>query len=171
MTVKVSRRAPDGNAQPRPDHLRAVPSADPDIELTLTNALPAPLPATDYLGTLVKVRRGTPFKRPALELVFEIVADVAGNPVPEGTRVSLWLALGTNGRVRPSSKFARTWELVAGRRAHWKQPMTTGIFRGKMLRLRLRTVTTDHQQRELPLLLRYSIVDAVVGVETGGGHR
>ncbi len=38
---------------------------------------------------------------------------------------------------------------------------------GKVLRIKVRTVTTDYKQRDIPEPLRYSVVDDVVGCETG----
>lgn len=163
-------------AHPRPDHLRAVPpGADPDLDvaITLDGDAPPLVAAGDYLGVFIAGRRCTVFatKRPALELTFELVSTAAGVAMPEGTRLSLWCRLGPGGRIPASSKWARTWKLVAGRRpSRGERRMTTAVLRDKLLRLAVRTVATDTLQHGLAPINQYSVIDQVLAVETGGGR-
>jgi hypothetical protein len=163
-------------ARPRPDHLHAVPPApgpDADVAVALDGEAPPLVAAGEYLGVFVAGRRCTVFatKRPALELLFELVSTAADASVPEGTRLSMWCRLGAGGRIPASSKWARTWKLVAGRRpSRGERRMTTSILRGKLLRLAVRTVATDTLQHELAPINCYSVVDRVIAVETGGGR-
>ncbi len=152
-------------------HLRSVRAENLDVAVTLIDALPAPLPAAEYLASFVRAQRCAPFRRPKLELVFEIVSTVAGDPVPKGTHASLWCPLGRNGTIRPSSKWARTWSLIACRSLRRGERMSTGILRGKLLRVAVRTVTTDHSGRDLPAPLGYSVIDRIVAVAVGGSGR
>jgi hypothetical protein len=49
--------------------------------------------------------------------------------------------------------------------------MTTAVLRGKLLRLVVRTVTTDAGQRALHPISHYSVVDRVLSVEAGASPR
>lgn len=40
-------------------------------------------------------------------------------------------------------------------------------LKGKVLRIKTRTVKRDHRQREIPEARRYSVVDAIIGCDTG----
>ena len=161
------------SAKPRPDHLHAVPASaadEADVTLILTGIPPVLVNPGEYAAVFVTVHKHALFakKRPALELIFELVTDPAGNAIPEETRLSMWCRLGPNGGIPPSSKWARTWELVAGRRLRHGERHTSGILREKMLRVLVRTVTKDTLQQDLAAVSRYSVIDRVLRVETGG---
>lgn len=162
-------------AQPAPpprDHLRAVPPLPPDddeigIEL---DGEEAPLLAEgEYLGTYVSNRTRNVFgDRKVLEVVFELVYTAAGDAVPEGTRLTMYCRL-SRGRIKPSSKWARTWKLAAERPLHHGERMRASILRDKLLRLAVTTVrTSSYQQRALAPINYYSKVDHVIAVATGG---
>jgi hypothetical protein len=160
-------------ARPRPprDHLRAVPPPAPDddevgIEL---DGEEAPLLAEgEYLGTYISNRTRHVFgERKVLEVDFEIVYTGAGHAVPEGTCLTMYCRL-PRGRIKPSSKWARCWKLVAGRRLDRGERMRPSILRDKLLRLAVITVRTSSQQRALQPINYYSKVDHVIAVETGG---
>ena len=143
-----------------------------DVSVTLTGEAAPPLIAAGlYLGIFIAARRCTVFARPAIALTFELVSDLHGKSFAEGTRLSMWCRLGRDGRVPACSKFARTWQLVAGRRARRNERMTTGILRAKLLRLSVRVVVTDAQHQAMDVSSHYSVVDRVMAVESGGGRR
>ena len=115
-------------------------------------------------------RRGT-YGRSNLVVTFELVSTAAGLAVPRGTRLSMWCRLGPGGHIPSKSKWARMWCLVAGRRpTRSERRMTTAILRGKLLRVAVRTVIVDDQQRPLAPVNQYSIIDHILAVETGGGR-
>jgi len=45
--------------------------------------------------------------------------------------------------------------------------ISTSGLRGKVLGIRVRTVTHDYKQRPMPNVLRYSVVDEILAAETG----
>jgi hypothetical protein len=168
----MARSSRSEEVRPRParDHLRAVPPPAPDddevgIEL---DGEEAPLLAEgEYLGTYISNRTRHVFgERKVLEVVFELVYTAAGDAVPEDTCLTMYCRL-PRGRIKPSSKWARCWKLVAGRRLHRGERMRPSILRNK-LRLAVITVRTSSQQRALEPVNYYSKVDHVIAVETGG---
>lgn len=126
--------------------------AAPDLEL---GPLPAPLPLIPQ-GEYVAISRNAEvlvmFKRRLLGVGFEI----HGGPY-DGTRLPWYCPLPKKGR-RPSqsSYFLRAWQMVKGRDLHRGERPSKDDFVGKMFRVRVATVTTDHHKDPLPDSAKYS---------------
>jgi hypothetical protein len=165
---------PDRSLRPGSEHLRAVPLPpdDDDVVIELDGEAAPLLDEGEYLGTYISNRKRHVFgERHVLEVVFELVYTAAGDALPEGTRLTMYCRL-PRGRIKPSSKWARTWQLAADRRLRRGERMRASILGGgKLLRLAVTTVRTNSQQRPLAPINYYSKVDHVIAVETGGGPR
>jgi hypothetical protein len=67
-----------------------------------------------------------------------------------------------NRRPPISSKFARTWMLLAGRRPRRGERMTSALFEHKRVLGSVRTVVHDHNGRPLPEWMQYSVCQDLV---------
>jgi hypothetical protein len=72
-------------------------------------------------------------------------------PLPQGSR-----------GAAPSSKLFRAWVVAAGRQPERRERMSLVVFRHKIFKVRVRTVTRGARQEPLPPANRYSLVDQLV---------
>jgi hypothetical protein len=145
----------------RQDHTSA------DVSLALASAPPPLLPPGIYAAVFSRAKRVEAYKRQQLVLQFQILG-AEGYPVAD---LQMFCNLRANGSVAPRGKFARTWELAAGRRLTRHDRMTTNIFRERVFDVSVRTVERDQAQQPLTGERVYSVVDRVVGLAAGGGLR
>ena len=73
-----------------------------------------------------------------------------------------------DGKWRPSHKYFQAWVLAAGKRPNRRDRMSTAIFRNKVFRGKVRTVTKTSRQSLRTEEQQYSVIDELVGVLTGG---
>ncbi len=144
------------------------PAPSGDLAFHLEDEAPLLLPEGEYVAVFARARKRCQYERQVLELVFELLEDGHGHMIPEGTKLSMFCRLGADGRPGRSSKFVQAWMLVAGRRPG-RQRMSTTIFRGRLVRCVVRTVTKDQRQRKRTDLDAYSVIDRLVA--SGAGVR
>ncbi len=141
--------------------------SEPDVAPFVTEVLPPLVAPGRYPAVFVRAERRLPFGRHAIYLHFELMATAPEQASADGVHLYLSCPLRSDGKVAPSSKYARLWEFVAGVRATRRDRMSSRIFAAKVFTVEVRTVTTDHHQRPLPEALRYSMIAHIVEVETG----
>jgi hypothetical protein len=100
-------------------------------------------------------------------LWFEILELDSERTPYDGLRLPLICPMVSKGRCSPHGKYAKLWSSVTGRRPSRADRLTTAVFRGRLFRVRVRTVVADHNQRSLARINQYSVVDGVVDVEAG----
>jgi len=134
------------------------PALDRDLNV---GAMPQPRPLVPEGDYTVITRSGrvlSIFKSRRLELECEIrVGEHAGKRLP------WYCALPPVGR-RPSqsSYFYRGYVLIRGRELTRGERASTALFVGKILRVHVVTVTTDHHKDPLPALARYSKISRLL---------
>ena len=140
----------------REEQLRGKPSAD--LEL---GPLPAPgplIPEGEYCAVSVSASVLTVFKSRRLKLVFQI----HGGKFDE-TRLPWYCKLPPKGgRPSQSSHFFRAWLLIMGRDLRRGERPSIDVLIAKMFRVRVETVTEDHQRDPLPQVARYSWVSKLL---------
>jgi hypothetical protein len=97
-----------------------------------------------------------------LFLNFRIVAGANA-----GTELFMAFNIPYDQRIRPGSKYYKTWAMVNG----WRRPsrnakMSPRLFLNKVYRVKTRTVRPKHNDREMPGG-KYSVVDSILEVLTG----
>jgi hypothetical protein len=144
---------------------RAAPAQD-DVVLRLEGEPPVLVAPGEYVAIFCRARRRRLYRRLVLEMVFELLEDSQGNPLPAGLRVPMFCNLDDAGQVRRGSKFAQSWMLVSGCRPRGER-MTTGIFKGRLVRVVVRTVERDQAQRSRTDLDCYSVINHLVACGSG----
>jgi hypothetical protein len=139
----------------------------PDVAPLVTEVLPPLVAPGRYPAVFVRAERRVPFGRHAIYLHFELMATAPEQASADGVHLYLSCPLRPDGKVAPSSKYARLWEFVSGRRATRRDRMSARIFENRVLTVEVRTVTADHHQRPLPEALQYSMITGIVEVQTG----
>lgn len=131
---------------------------------------PPQLPDGEYLVKYLHHETAYVFKTPKVFIHFEIydgphggkrvyaayrVKEIQGKP-RRGGRV----------KVRHSHQLYRQFVALSGYR---ERPDRIALrrLRSTLLRVRLRTVTNDASQNDLPPALHYTVVDCLLGVEAG----
>ena len=64
--------------------------------------------------------------------------------------------------VVPSSRFYRAWVVAAGAPPRRRDRMGLDVFKNRLFRIRVRTVTKDRAGAALPIAAQYSIVDSLL---------
>ena len=82
----------------------------------------------------------------------------------EGQEFFMACTVPLNGRWGPSSKYWLTWVLAAGRRPTRADRMSTAIFKHKVFRARMRTVTQTSKRIARTPAQQYSVVDELLDV-------
>jgi hypothetical protein len=134
--------------------------AQDDFEFTMKEQLPQKLPDGEYLVEFLRHEERTQFKAKKLLLWFRTVTfgEFHGMelfmscPLPE----KKW----GNG-----SKFIRAWALATGKLPDRFDRVSTNVFRGKIFKAAVRTVTKDSAQKDIPAAAYYSIIDHLISVE------
>jgi hypothetical protein len=87
------------------------------------------------------------------------VRFIATLPVPaKGSRRRL-----AGLQIAPASRYYRAWVVANGGQAPRRRDrLSLHVFRHRIFRIRTRTVVKDNRQKDLPLAVRYSVVDVLV---------
>ena len=127
-----------------------------DDELTIDGGGPVLIPPGDYDAQVLNIRKITKFNRLMYQMRFQIVSMDPFN----GTVLEAWLPFPDGGKLAKGSKLVR-WYLAL---EEWgrKDRVSLKAFRGRLLRVTVRTVERDYRQKLLPKSSRYSVVDEVV---------
>lgn len=118
--------------------------------------------------TAAAIQRARGFQRHVAHLRFAILS--------EGVEIPLFLNLGDlshQRRLRPRrssqrSKFFRAWVIAAGRTPSPGEELAVAIFMHKTFTVRVRTVTRDSEQDDLPAPMHYSVVDKILSLQDAG---
>lgn len=144
-----------------------VDDTDGDIEFPLNSDIPARVPEGAYDLVFRKVDTKYMFgKGERMFLWFEIVTP--GDSM--GTKLYMTCTVAPKGRWRPSHKYWLAWVLAAGKRPARGNRMSTRVFRNKVLRGNVRTVTKTARQTLRTLEQQYSVVDELLAVQAGAGE-
>ena len=119
------------------------------------------LPDGIYNAAYVKASRGS-YYGPKLYIHFRIV--------DEGPcfGVEIFRAYNLYQKLCRASDLYRDLSMIYGSKVQKNTRLSLKLFRGKVFRIRTRTVTQDRKQTRLPEHERYSVVDQVISMETGG---
>lgn len=82
-----------------------------------------------------------------------------------GETIKMWAA--HHKKYTDSSKFLRMWILATGRRPDRFDRLSAEVFKGKVFRARIRTVTGNSKQKTLSELEKYSVIDELLEVLAG----
>jgi hypothetical protein len=128
------------------------------------------VPEGEYVARYVRHETAMAFKTPKLFLHFELIG-----PCHEGTNLFIAYRVkrlvgqpGKNGRFAVARRNELYLQLarLADRRLRLDR-ISLRALRQCLLRVRVRTVTTDYRQRPLPEALRYSVIAELLGIEAG----
>ena len=78
------------------------------------------------------------------------------------------LVAGNRIRAARSSRYARDWMRVTGRRIQRQDRISPDVFVGVLCRVKVVTVKADHRQQKLPDCALYSKVDFLLERKAGG---
>ena len=67
---------------------------------------------------------------------------------------------------RKGSAIYNDMRLLYGKRLRKNTKLSTTLFKGRIISVRVRTVIKDYKQRDLPEHMHYSVVDAILSAET-----
>jgi len=154
---------------PRPEHLRSVPTPRDEAWDSVEVALPAPSlriePGT-YDAVCCGLRKMPPmYGRSVIQLSFDVFPQNGLGTSPGLGRVPMYVTLSTKRRLSPKSKLARLLFLAG------VQPgprVSLVCLRHKAWRIEVVDAQRDSgsgpgaKQRELPTVVRYSVVSRVV---------
>lgn len=143
--------------------------ATPLHDTTLVDA-PAQIPPGEYSAAYLGHKTVYFARQPKVIVFFRIGAgEYAGTKIERWYRVhALHGKPRKNGRIKlkHSQELFRQFVRCTGGR---ERPDRLSLQRlsGCMLRVSVRTVTTDSKQRKLPEALQYSVVDEMLAIEAG----
>lgn len=67
-----------------------------------------------------------------------------------------------------SCKFWRAFVLANGKRPNRRDRLSTGVFKNKVFRVKIRKVIRDSKQQTLTAAQQYSVIDRLIEVAAGG---
>jgi hypothetical protein len=76
---------------------------------------------------------------------------------------------GASGQMGPSHKYVLAWVLAAGRQPNRREKMSTGVFRNKVFRDKVRSVTKTATRLQRTPEQQYSVIEQLLEVRTGAG--
>jgi len=68
--------------------------------------------------------------------------------------------------IKRGSALFKDLALLHGGPVQKRTPLPLKLFKNKVLKVKVRTVTHDHKQMPIPTALQYSVVDLLIGAET-----
>lgn len=134
-----------------------------DVEFPFDGDIPPAIPdGNHYEVMFIGAERGYIFKSEKIYLWFKIITP--GNWI--GQKLYMACAIPEKGKWRPSHKFYLAWVLTAGRRPNRvdRNRMSTKVFRNKVFRARIRTVTRTAKQMIRTTAQQYSVIDELLEV-------
>jgi hypothetical protein len=82
-----------------------------------------------------------------------------------GQIIKMWVP--QHKKYTDSSKFLRMWILATGRRPDRFDRLSAEVFKGKVFRASIRTVTGNSKQKPLSELQKYSVIDELLELLAG----
>lgn len=138
-----------------------------DDELEIEGGAPLLIPEGEYDAKVLSAKKARKFNRPVIHFRFQIVSMGEFN----GTPLDGWTSLEKGGKPAKGSKLVR-WYLSLEDWAR-KDRVSLKPFYHRLLKVTVRTVKADRNQKPLPSHLYYSVVDDVIGTVAllGSGPR
>ena len=130
-----------------------------DVEFPCNTEIPPAIPdRDDYEVKFVRAEQSHQWNGDKVFLWFEMLTPGQW----AGTKFFMACNAKRDGRWGPSHKFAQAWILANGTRPKRRDRMSTKVFRDKVFRARMRTVTKDANQRDRTSAQQYSVVDELL---------
>lgn len=132
---------------------------------------PARIPAGDYQAIYLSHETAFMFKTPKVFVHFRIHGgDHDGVKLYRAYRVKELRGRPRKGggiKLRHSQELYRQFVRMVSGQVERPDRISLQRLRGCLLKVRVRTVTKDSRQRELPPALQYSVIDEMLSIEVG----
>ena len=140
-----------------------------DLEFIVdTKYLPPKIPEGSYEGVFVRSELAVVFKCLKLFVYFRIteLGEYHGMEFYRAYRVHPGSKSGKSPKyvLKPRSELLRTIRRISGEKIR-RDRASLSALRGKILRLKVRTVIKDYRQRDLPEHDQYSVIEDIVCFE------
>ena len=140
-----------------------------DLEFIVdTKYLPPKIPEGSYEGVFVRSELAVIFKCLKLFVYFRIteLGEYHGMEFYRAYRVHPGSKSGKSSKyvLKPRSELLRTIRRISGEKIR-RDRASLSALRGKILRLKVRTVIKDYRQRDLPEHDQYSVIEDIVCFE------
>ena len=135
-----------------------------DIEFPCNSDIPPAVPDGDHYEVVFDHAEKTSFR--GREKAYVWVRLITPGPFC-GQLFFMACNVAPKGKWTASYKFWRMWVLAAGRRPPRPNRISTNVFRNKVFRARLRTVTKTATQSDRTPAQQYSVVDEFLEVMAG----
>ena len=86
-----------------------------------------------------------------------------------GQRLDIWIPY-PSGKAGKASKYYRWWSVLNGGPPSRRDRMSLRIFEGALVRVRLKTSTTDYRGRLKPEAMWETVIEDIVALEVPGKH-
>jgi hypothetical protein len=141
-------------------------NSDGDIEFSFDGGVPPVIPEGEYEAAFVRADRKRMYGTgERLFLWFRLITPGQWF----GIELYVVCTVAAKGKWRPSHKFFQAWILAAGKSPCRNDRMSTKVFRGKVFRVRVRTVTKTAKRDTRTLAQQYSVIDEILAVVAGSG--
>lgn len=135
-----------------------------DVELGTVGIVPPLVPDGTYSAGFVRAERGRFEHRERWFLWFRLTT-VGPHYGEELYLCCPFPATGT--KFGLGSKLVDAYRVATGQMPQRRDRISTKVFRGKLFRIKTRTVTTDRERQARPPDTRYSVIDRLLDVEAG----
>lgn len=140
---------------------------DPEFFID-TKYLPPKIPEGVYEGVFVRHEMAVVFKCPKIFLYFRIteLGPYHGVELFRAYRLNDHSRPGKSPKLilKPRSELLRMIQHVSGEKVR-RDRASLSVLRGKILRLKVRTVNKDYRQRNLPEFDQYSVIEEITCVD------
>jgi hypothetical protein len=140
---------------------------DPEFFID-TKYLPPKIPEGVYEGVFVRQEMAVVFKCPKIFVYFRIteLGQYHGFELFRAYRVNAKSKPGKTPQMtlKPRSELLRMIQHVSGEKIR-RDRASLSVLRGKILRLKVRTVTKDYRQRDLPEFDHYSVIEDITCID------
>ncbi len=135
-----------------------------DLEFSINCEIPPAIPDGDqYQAVFVRAEKSSFRKKQKIYLWFRLITP--GDWLD--TEFYMACSEPAKGCKAASCKYWLAWVLAAGRRPTRADRMSTAIFKGKVFRVRMRTVIITAKQLNRTPAQQYSVVDELLEVMVG----
>lgn len=137
---------------------------DKDIEFPFNNDIPPAIPEGEhYEMGFLRAEQSSYRGRLKVYLWFQMTTEGEWF----GERFYMCCNVAQQGKWTASYKFLQAWVLAKGSRPTRTDRMSTGVFKNKIFRVRMRTVRKTANQTERTPAQQYSVVDELLEVMAG----
>lgn len=146
----------------------SVHSPDLDLSFPSNGYIPEAIPDGDqYQVIFSRAERITQWGQDKIILWFKL------NTPGEWLNEEFFMACNVPPKSKwtPSCKFWRAFVLANGKRPARRDRLSTGVFKNKVFRVKMRRVTRDSRQQALTAAQQYSVIDNLLEVLAGGNVR